>query len=89
MAEDDGAGLTDEVQVFVNGEPHGVAVPLPDRPGKGVGKDVWVDYVVALGADRAFVTGGNRRFDTESGDLVTDPSLTKDELIALADRLGG
>lgn len=85
----DSAGLTDEIFVEVNGIAHGQLAPLPDRPAGGAGEEVWIDYVVALGADREFVSGDTDHFDVAEGSVITEPGLTEPELIALADRLGG
>jgi hypothetical protein len=64
---------------------------IPDRPADGAAKAKWVDYCVALGADRTFLTE-----DTEHGgggadgnERITEPALTRDQLIELATRLGG
>lgn len=88
----DSSGLTDEVNAEVNSSSsapdHGPqASPIPDRPADGASKDAWVDYVVALGADRTYVTGETEHFDRDA--YVIDPGLTRAQLIELADRLGG
>lgn len=44
--------ITDSITVQVS-----PATRVPDRPGKSAQKPKWVDYVVALGADRAAVGG--------------------------------
>jgi hypothetical protein len=84
---------------------------LPKRPADSASKADWVDYVVALGADRDSVTGQSRHYvgdapqwpgeldelpDLEAitpgsseGAYAPAPSLTKAELIELADRTGG
>jgi hypothetical protein len=62
--------------------------PIPDRPADGATKAKWVDYCVALGADRTFLTSDTEHNDG-TGTIVTEPALTRDELIELADRLGG
>jgi hypothetical protein len=88
----DSSGLSDEVAAEVNptgSEPdNGVqADPIPDRPADGAAKDAWVDYVVALGADRTFVTETTEHFDRDA--YVLEPGLTRAQLAELADRLGG
>lgn len=68
---------------------------MPDRPAEGASKPAWVDYCVALGAQREdleeetshHVTGRGEAPDI-LGEYVSAP-YTKDELVALADRLGG
>lgn len=54
---------------------------LPARPGDDDSRPAWVDYVVALGADRAFVEGQAPYTEWER---VDDVGLRE-----LADRLGG
>lgn len=61
--------------------------PVADRPANGASKDVWIDYVVALGADRTFVTSDTYHFDGTG--YAPEPGLSRADLIALADRLGG
>ncbi len=85
----DSAGLTDEVQVRLNGVLTGQLQSLPDRPADSAGKDAWVDYVVSLGADRTYVTTTTEHFDERENASVEEPGLTKAELVELADRLGG
>ena len=48
----DGNGLADEAQVTLNDVPAGLPASVPDRPADSAPKAKWVDYVVALGADR-------------------------------------
>ena len=91
MATND-SGLVDEVDVELN--PAGPdpdrgpqQAPIPDRPADGASRDKWVDYVVALGAARDFVTAETRHFD--GIEYVTEPALSRPALIELADRLGG
>jgi len=89
----DSAGLTDEVFAELN--PAGPEPdygpqpdPIPARPSDGAGIEKWVDYVVALGADRTFVTETTvHRVDPI--DAVEAPALKRAQLIELADRLGG
>lgn len=90
----DGAGLTDDVQAELN--PKATALPadqpdrIPDRPADGAAKAKWVDYVVALGASRdVAVDTEHWEGDPDDGHPVTVPALTRDELVELADRLGG
>jgi hypothetical protein len=45
----DGAGLSDQVHVALNGRPIGQPDRIPDRPAAGAGKEKWGAYVVALG----------------------------------------
>jgi hypothetical protein len=92
VSASDGAGLTDEVYAELN--PTGPepdygpqADPIPARPANSAGVAAWVDYVVALGADRDFVTSDTQHF--RGGEYATAPAFTRERLIALADRLGG
>lgn len=89
----DGSGMTDSVNAALNDddEPDRGEQPqaIPDRPADGAPKAKWVDYVVALGADRTFVTEDTEHHDAELGEAATEPGLSRDELIELADRLGG
>lgn len=89
----DGAGLSDEVQADLNPAdepaPEGRSDPIPDRPADGAAKAKWVDYVVALGADRDFISGDTEHYDAGADGMVTLPALTRDDLRDLADRLGG
>lgn len=68
---------------------------LPDRPSDSDNKDAWVDYCVALGAqvealtDYTYHTISGKGTDPTVIGEYEDPSYTKDELIDLADRLGG
>lgn len=92
MSFNDGAGLTDEVYVELNQngpEPdYGPQPdPIPARPDDDADLEVWVDYVVALGADRDFVTEDTQHFKDER--YATAPAFSRERLIALADRLGG
>jgi hypothetical protein len=101
----DGAGISDDVQAqtFSDADADDMAAAedareateqppaIPDRPADGAAKAKWVDYCVALGADRTFLTE-----DTEHGgggadgnERITEPALTRDQLIELATRLGG
>lgn len=88
----DSGGLRDEVIVELNPGPEPPTTdqppPIPDRPEDSADESEWVDYVVALGAGRD-VAGDSRHWDATAGEYVTVPGLTRDELIALADRLGG
>lgn len=94
----DGAGLTDEVIPELNPPPAEVtdAEPGLHRPADSASKADWVEYVVALGADRAAVAGESEHWDPTAvasggtgGDYVRAPELTKAELVELADRLNG
>ena len=68
---------------------------LPDRPAESASKPTWLDYCVPLGADRTDlendteynVTGRGEEADI-LGTYQSKP-YTLNELIALADRLGG
>jgi hypothetical protein len=92
VSANDGSGLSDEVHAELN--PTGSdpdrgpqADPIPERPAASADKAAWVDYVVALGADRTFVTEDTEHFDgVEYG---IEPGFTRQQLIDLADRLGG
>jgi len=89
----DDSGLTDEVIAELN--PTGPEPdygpqrdPIPARPADDDGEQDWVEYVVALGADRTFVTETTiHRVDAL--DAVESPAFERAELIELADRLGG
>lgn len=94
------SGLSDDVQASTFGDADPAASeaarqatdqpdPIPDRPADGATKAKWVDYCVALGADRTFLISDTEHFDAEAGEPVTEPALTRDDLIDLADRLGG
>ena len=64
----DESGITDEVQVSLNG-PQVSAPPapaVPERPADNAPKAKWVDYVVALGADRS-VAEDLRYYDPHGG----------------------
>lgn len=94
MGATDASGMTDEVSAELNPagpEPDYGSQPesVPERPADGASRAKWVDYVVALGADRAFVTSDTEHHDAATGRTVTEPALGRDELIELADRLGG
>lgn len=104
MAVTSESGLTDEARGELNPEPEteesiaartAAHVDTPKRPGKSAPIAKWVDYVVSLGADRTFVTEDTEHVGWEIEDgrpvqvTVTEPALTKADLIALADRLGG
>lgn len=86
----DGSGLTDEAHAELNpaeaDEPTTAGV---NRPADSAAKAAWVDHVVSLGVDRDAVTGGSKHWDDEAQDYVPAPTLSKDELVELADRLGG
>ena len=90
----DSAGLSDEVIAELNPPPEGPPRPgqldpLPERPADSASKAKWVDYVIALGADRGFVEGDTEHYDAIEEAMVTLPGLTRDELQDLADRLMG
>lgn len=53
----DSGGFTDALTVHVNSSTPGQAARIPDQPAHNDAVDVWVDYVVAFGADRAAVSG--------------------------------
>lgn len=104
--------MSDEVTITQRGGPDGEVTvtygaqpePLPNRPADGAPKAKWVDYVVALGADRDYVEGNTDHWDAEAAlaldpddpaldffgsGYVTHSGLTVPELRDLADRLGG
>jgi hypothetical protein len=62
---------------------------LPARPADGAAKTKWVDYVVALGADRAHVLGETAHHNADTGRPEQSRALGRDELIELAGGLGG
>lgn len=85
-------GMSDEIRVELNptgSEPDRGPQPnpIPDRPADGAPKLAWVDYVVALGADRTFVSEETVHSDGDR--QVEEPALSRPQLIKLADRLGG
>jgi hypothetical protein len=89
MATDD-SGLTDDVVAELNpGGEDATLPPLPARPAEGAPKGKWLDYVVALGGGRDALTGQTEHFDPASGGPVQGTALGRDELVALAERLGG
>lgn len=85
------SGLRDQVVVELNpADPEPARDqpdPIPARPATGDSKSAWVDYVVALGADRTFVTADTEHFG--GIDYGIEPGFTRQQLIDLADRLGG
>jgi hypothetical protein len=86
------SGLRDGVDAELNpadgGPDYGPqADSIPDRPADAASTEKWVDYVVTLGASRPMVTGETEHFD--GSEYVTEPSLSRAQLIELADRLGG
>lgn len=83
------AHLTDEVQVHLNGVEVTNGATLPKRPAASASKAAWIDYAVALGADRAHITDGGSYIDSETEEVTEQGGLTKDAIVALADRLGG
>lgn len=83
MPTDDG-GLTDEVQVTLVR----VGASLR-RPAKSAHRAAWVDYLVALGADRGALEGDTRHWDDAAGAYVKAKKLTRRELMDLAARLSG
>jgi hypothetical protein len=105
----DGMGMADEVSVEVNPdeEPASEAgmeekiaddrLPstgtLPNRPADSADKDKWIDYCVALGASRDYLTSDTQHVVTVDAvgeaEYEEHAALTKNELIDLADRLGG
>jgi hypothetical protein len=90
----DGSGIRDTAQAELNppddpGPAEEQPAALPDRPTDGAKKDKWVDYVVALGADRRAVTGNTEHWDDELGGHVATEALSREDLINLADALGG
>lgn len=92
MATDENA-LTDEVVIELNGKLVGTVEmpPIPDRPDDASDRDEWVEYVVALGADRNFVEAETAHWegDPDNGEYVLAPALETEQLKDLAKRLGG
>lgn len=90
----DGSGLRDAVSAELNPDPDDTTdpgpqpPPVPDRPADGAAKGKWVAYLVALGASEDALTGGLRSWDAGREEYVS-ADLPRDELIALADKLGG
>jgi hypothetical protein len=90
----DGSGIRDTTQVELN--PPGAELdngpqpePIPARPADGATKAKWLDYVVRLGADQDWVSGHTAHWDDTQGRYVQSKALSRDELIELANRLGG
>lgn len=89
----DNAGLTDEVNTELNptspNPDYGPQPdPLPDRPSDGASVEKWVEYVVALGADRTYLTETTTHQDGPNEYRIVPP-FKRADLIALADHLGG
>lgn len=66
--------------------------PLDGRPAKGAGRDAWVDYCVALGADRHYLENDTVHIvdATPGNEVVEDHApLSVSDLREYADRLGG
>jgi hypothetical protein len=89
MANTDENQMSDSVRVELNGRAIGDPDPLPDKPDDTSDRDEWVDYVVALGADRNFVENETEHWDSRTEAYVTEPALETEQLKALAERLGG
>lgn len=89
----DGMGLSDEVIRELNPggpEPDRGPQPAPigDRPADSASTDAWVEYLVALGVDRTYLTTDTTHQNgQDKADRV--PPLRRADLIELADRLGG
>jgi hypothetical protein len=83
--------LSDEVTTELNPpeQPEPAPAEGPQRPASNASRQGWLDYLVHLGADRAFIEGETEHFDADQNRYVQAPKLSRDELIALADRLGG
>lgn len=87
--------LTDELLVELNPEP--VAGPdheydaLPARPDDDADREDWLEYAVALGADRTFLDETTQHYigEVDNGHYVEVPSLDVDMLKMIADGLGG
>ena len=94
----DTGGLTDDVDADVNptggDTPAGELPSVPARPSDGAPKAAWIDYAVALGADREALTGEREHWDEQGGDsenggYVPGRALTRNEIRDVADSLGG
>lgn len=99
----DSNGMTDGVGVELNPDAEDVdtgrEIEQLARPAASAARGAWVDYVVSLGADRGHVDAGTVHYDPDLDPDSEDPDadhyrrraggLTKDELVELADRLGG
>lgn len=86
--------MSDEVNAKLNPEPDDSApvdqpTTLPRRPADSASKAKWIEYLVALGADPTFLTEDTEHFDARVGESVVEPPLDREQLIELADRLGG
>ncbi len=98
MSTDDSGGFTDEVKTELYqdrpddpefpADPGPQPVPIPDRPADGASVEKWVSYLVALGADRTYLTEMTAHQDGPN-DCEMVPPLKRADLIELADRLGG
>jgi hypothetical protein len=70
---------------------------IPDRPADNAPQATWVDYCVALGAQRGdlendtthYVSGTGIDAPPDPAPTYTSPAYTTPELKDLADRLGG
>lgn len=90
---DDSAGKSDEIVAELNPDPddRGPAPdlrPLPERPPANASTETWAEYVIALGAPDN-VAREVKHWDDERREYVTVPPLTRDQLIARAEQLGG
>lgn len=81
--------VTDTVTVHLNGQDVTTGPKLSKRPADSASKGAWVDYAVDLGAERAYLTDGGDYHDPATGETTRAGGLTKAELIALCNRLGG
>lgn len=91
--------MSDELAVELSDENGPKQMTVGDRPSASAPKDDWLNYVVALGASREYLTntthhyslGANSSEENESGEpgYIEDPVFTKEELMELADRLTG
>jgi len=87
--EETAGRLGEALAAALNGPRTPQTPQLPGRPDNDAPRKDWVEYVVALGADRTYVTGTTRHYSSEAGRHLAEPGLTREQLIPLANRLGG
>ena len=79
----------DSITIELNGADPDALPALPDRPSTKAPREEWVAYDVALGADEFYLENDTEHYDSGIEATVTKTALTQEELIELADRLGG
>lgn len=82
--------LDDPIEVAAEARGDVYIEPIPSRPSDSADKDKWVEYCVALGAEERYLTEATTHVvDTDAREAVEIRAFTKDEMIDLANRLGG